>query len=326
MTVSSTSNKSGPYVGNNSLRDWPIDFDTNGVDESEVYGYLVSEDGVSTLIEENYEVDLNALTFTYPTVASGLPPLTTNERILLVRILDIVQESDFRAQGSFNAESFEEALDRWAMICQQIQEQVDRSAKGDISGSEQDEDTVALLNLVNGARDEATLAAADASAYSDLASASAISAMASAASAATYASAASDSADDAAASALSAATYAQAAEDSADSASASAISASALAAAFTIGSPTSKTIDGIYQAATNGFVCGYIDLQSGEQVILYTDSSYPPTTPVTQASVNVSGTYRFPFCYPIKKNDYYNLTTISGTISPYTFNFVPIGT
>lgn len=91
-----------------------------------------------------------------------------------------------------------------------------------------------------------------------------------------------------------------------------------------VGSPVSKTIDTIYQAATDGIVSGWVDLQISEQAALYSDSSNPPTTKIQDMSNPVSGTFRMSFCSLIKKNDFYKLYQESGTISPYTLNFTPL--
>lgn len=326
MTVAGTSNKSGPYRGNGSLRDWPFDFDINGVDETEIFGYLVDDDGVSTLIEENFEVDLNARTYTYPTVGSGLSAITSSDKILIVRKLEIKQESDFRTQGDFDAEAFESALDRWAMICQQLQEQVDRSAKSDISGSEQDEDTVALLNLVASARDEATLAAASASSYADLAEASSLSAADYADDARASALSASVYADSLAASVASAAVYATAAEDAADIATASAnAAATAVANGTAVGNPLARTEGTTYLAATAGFVEYWATIDTGDQIILYSDFTTAPTTIKKQLTSN-TGSMRMCFSYLVKKGNYYRVDVISGSPTPGGYEFVPFGT
>lgn len=91
-----------------------------------------------------------------------------------------------------------------------------------------------------------------------------------------------------------------------------------------LGADVAKSIDTVYQAATDGFVWGYWDLQSGDQAVLYKDASNPPTTAVAQGSSNVGGTIRGAYSVPVKKNDYYKLSTAAGSISPYTMYFTPL--
>lgn len=168
-TVASTSNKSGPYAGNGVTTNWVIDFPVNGVDESEINGYLV-EDGISTLITTNFDVDLQALTYTYPTVASGLDPIATGVGIIIVRDLDLLQETDLRNQGPLPAETLEAALDRITMITQQLQEQINRTALTDISEEENTTDIESILADVNAAAAAAAASAEAAAAAAETAS------------------------------------------------------------------------------------------------------------------------------------------------------------
>lgn len=64
---------------------------------------------------------------TYP--ASGGTPLATGERIRMRRVLDLLQETNLRNQGPYNASTLEQALDRLVWYDQQQQEQIDRSLK-----------------------------------------------------------------------------------------------------------------------------------------------------------------------------------------------------
>lgn len=220
MVVASTTRKSGPYNFNGVTTEWPITFEVNGITEAEVLVYTVSG-GVSTLVESNYSVDLENLEVVYPSVASGLPPFDSSYgQVLIVRQVSLLQGTDLRNQGPFRAEDIEDIVDRWAMVAQQLQEQLDRAAQSDISGSEADPEIAALLDAVSDARDEATVAASSAEAYADAAEASAISATASYSAVVSYFTSA-------AASYNSAAAYADAASVSAIASAASAASSAA---------------------------------------------------------------------------------------------------
>ena len=53
-------------------------------------------------------------------------PLADGGELLIVRHLDIVQETDYVENDPFPAETAENSLDRLTMICLQLQEQIDR--------------------------------------------------------------------------------------------------------------------------------------------------------------------------------------------------------
>jgi len=316
MTVAGLSNKSGPFRGNGSLRDWPIDFDISAsVQESEIIGYLVNSDGVSVPIESNFEVDLNERSYTYPTVASGQPPISSSYQVLIVRNLSLVQESDYKNQGPFPAETIEADFDRIVMILQQFQEQLNRSAKSDISGSEQDSEIAALLQEIAGARDIAVDASESASASATLASSASTSAVTSADNAHASANSAATYADASRASALSAATYA-------DNARASAISA---ASSVAVGDPITRAEDISYLADTSGTVEYWATIDTGDQIVLYTDASNPPTT-IRQQLTSNTGSIRMTMHALIKKGNYYKIGVLSGSPSPGGYVFVPLGT
>jgi hypothetical protein len=99
------------------------------------------------------------------------------------------------------------------------------------------------------------------------------------------------------------------------------------------GSWTSKSVDTVYQAATDGYLivsvdCGdYLD-DCGAEIEIFSDGSNPPTTLRGQDSVDAfhSTVTKGAVSAFIKKNDYYKAgrTTISGSPS-YTVYFLPIG-
>lgn len=151
-----SSNTKDVYNGNGVTTEWPITFQVNGGDndqrlvisEDEVLVYITDEDGISTLLEEDYEVDLNNLVVTYPTVASALEPLPTGQKIVLKRWLEFTQETDYKNQGSLPAETIQLSVDRLTMICQQLLEEIDRANQVDVSENEPDEDLTAILAQV----------------------------------------------------------------------------------------------------------------------------------------------------------------------------------
>lgn len=212
MVVANTNTKE-IFNGNGLTYTWPISFSLNGVTDEEILVYLTTRStGVSILLTDNYSVDLVAATVRYPTIGSAI---SSDYGIVIRRKLALTQETDLINQGSLPAEDLEISLDRFAMICQQMQEQLDRTAQSDVSGSSADSEIGALLTSVSDARDEATEAAAAAAldaatVYSSMAVATAYinTLNGSFANAAAYAASAEDSADAAAGSANAAAYYA----------------------------------------------------------------------------------------------------------------------
>lgn len=91
------------------------------------------------------------------------------------------------------------------------------------------------------------------------------------------------------------------------------------------GTSASKTVGTIYQAATDGIVCGFV---SGGGVnttmISYSDSNASPSTVVQKGTFTFVGggpDAFIPVCFPVKKNNYYQVTGGSGG----TINFLPLG-
>lgn len=86
--------------------------------------------------------------------------LTNGHALTILRELDITQDTDLRNQGSFFAETHEDVFDRQTMIMQQLQEQIDRSAKLPITSTEDAEALVAdIVLLADISADISTVAA-----------------------------------------------------------------------------------------------------------------------------------------------------------------------
>ena len=77
-----------------------------------------------------------------------------------------------------------------------------------------------------------------------------------------------------------------------------------------------------HQVSTDGFLVGYGQVSTANEIIVRTDSSNPPTTiRADLATGNAVQYYPGFFCIPIKKNDYYKIT---GTV--VAVYFIPFGT
>lgn len=124
MTVSSATNKSGPYTG-------------NGVTTVFAYGFRIldashikvvrTEGGVDTVLTTGFTVSGvgNAVG---GNVTFAVAP-TAAQKITLIRNAPFTQQTDLENQGAYYAETIEEAFDLAAMRDQQLQEQIDRSLK-----------------------------------------------------------------------------------------------------------------------------------------------------------------------------------------------------
>lgn len=179
------------------------------------------------------------------TLASAL---ANNYKLTILRELDLTQETDLRNQGSFFAETHEDVFDRMTMVAQQLQEQIDRSAKLPITSAEDTEaliaDIVLLADIsgdigtvadniadIQNAEENATAAAASAVLANDWATKTSGAVAGGEYSAKYHATAAASSASSASSSASTASTAATNAGNSATAAAASESAAAASAAA-----------------------------------------------------------------------------------------------
>jgi len=91
------------------------------------------------------------------------------------------------------------------------------------------------------------------------------------------------------------------------------------------GAWASRTIGTVYQAETDGFVVGRVRTrQTDGEAGVFTDSSNPPTTQRVETH-SWDGVWTTPFCVPVKKGDYYKVTSGSeSTFTPYAY-WIPLG-
>jgi len=160
MTVASTVVKN-VYDGDGVTRNWPITFDIGGIVSTEVLTYVTDTAGTSTLVTVGVTVDLTVPEVVYPTVASGLPLVASGYQVVLLRQLELKQETDYKNQGTLPAETIEEGSDRTVMMVQQMQEQLDRAIVSDVSESAPDIDAITAAALAAQVAAEAAQAAAE---------------------------------------------------------------------------------------------------------------------------------------------------------------------
>ena len=133
MTIETTVNKT-IQSGNGSNKDFDFAFEIP--DEDSLSLTKRGSDGTETAITTNFTVtgigDEAGGTVNYPTSGSAL---TSQEKLIIKRVISLKQLENLRNQGDYSLEDIEDALDRAVMMCQQLQEQVDRCLKLNLTSS-----------------------------------------------------------------------------------------------------------------------------------------------------------------------------------------------
>ena len=80
------------------------------------------------------------------TITGSYTNLPTGCQLVIQRIMDLTQETDYVENDAFSAETHETALDRLTMITQQLQEQLDRAVLANITQTSPDLDVIANAN------------------------------------------------------------------------------------------------------------------------------------------------------------------------------------
>ena len=158
MTIASTTSKVS-YNGSGSTGPFPITYKfTKNADITATKRASAGTETVLTLTTD--------YTLTGAGDASGgaltlTAALAVGESLVIARTPGIVQEVDYVENSAFPAETHEAALDLLTMICQSLQEQVDRAVKVEISSTTDPDDLLAELaaDVVSAAASAATATA-----------------------------------------------------------------------------------------------------------------------------------------------------------------------
>lgn len=172
MTISSTNRKAGPFVGNGATVTFPFTFKVFAAGDL-VVTEAVTATGVETtlVLTTDYTVSLNADQNASPggSITLGVAP-SAAQTVTITSGLALLQQTSLANQGGFYPSVINDALDRLTIFAQQLQEQVSRSFKVQLSTSSAITPSVAVMangiltwdaagvNLVTIGRD--TLAAA----------------------------------------------------------------------------------------------------------------------------------------------------------------------
>lgn len=124
MSVSGQSVKN-VYECDGVNREWGYTFELMDINHLSIY-YI---DNNSNLIkvENSYSIDTNNKIVTYPTVESGLAPLPSGYKLILIRETPLTQETDYDSTFSLNLKSLEDSLDKLTYIVQELKEKTDRA-------------------------------------------------------------------------------------------------------------------------------------------------------------------------------------------------------
>lgn len=136
MGVSTTESKK-IYSGSDTTTVWPLTFPV--LAESHLQVITTDEDGVETVLVQDTDYSVSGVpsvgsnygSITYP--LEGITRPTGAWSLTLNRVVPLTQETDFSNQGGFYPEDHTEKADLLVMGLQQVQEQLDRCYKVDLT-------------------------------------------------------------------------------------------------------------------------------------------------------------------------------------------------
>lgn len=126
MTVHTTTVKQ-QYTGNGSTRVWSYVFPCVDEDWLKLY---VTEGGTTSRVLNDYTVDLDDKTVTYP--VSGTP-LSSSQTLTILREVPLEQSLDLVNQGTIEAEALEAEFDEIVQMLQQLDEQLKRCIMANVN-------------------------------------------------------------------------------------------------------------------------------------------------------------------------------------------------
>ena len=146
MTVASRISKH-VYPGNGVTRVWPYAFLL--LEPAHLEGWVKYGEADPVLLERGYLLDETAGTVTFPLEETGKEPLSDKDRIILMRKVPFVQDTDLENQGEFFAETHELVYDKLVMMIQQLDEVQRRSVVGPVDQTDSNVAYQALIDAVD---------------------------------------------------------------------------------------------------------------------------------------------------------------------------------
>lgn len=134
MAISSVTSKV-VYVGDGATLIFPYPFKIFAEGDLVVSDYIVATASANVLtLNTDYLVSgVGSDAGGNVTLSGSYTNLPTGSRLVIERIMDVTQEVDYVENDPFPAQTLENALDKMTMINQQLQEQLNRTIKSDIS-------------------------------------------------------------------------------------------------------------------------------------------------------------------------------------------------
>lgn len=133
MTVSSTTRKAGPFLGNDVTTAFPFTFKVFSTADVGLLHYDSANNAITLTLDSDYSIALNADqdndpggTITYP--LSG-DPLATGEKLVGLGSVGVEQGTDLTNLGRFLPQVIENALDKLTILTQQVLEKANRSLR-----------------------------------------------------------------------------------------------------------------------------------------------------------------------------------------------------
>lgn len=129
---------------------WPYSFLLYNAAHLEVWVKYGEADPV--LLERGYVLNELESTVTYPVDGTGEAPLSDKDRIILMRVVPVLQLLDLVNQGDFFADDIEQNFDLLVMMIQQISEALSRAVVGPVDQTDSGVAYQTLLDAVEEAK------------------------------------------------------------------------------------------------------------------------------------------------------------------------------
>tara|TARA_R100000306_G_C4362013_1_gene135742 strand:- start:347 stop:1027 length:681 start_codon:yes stop_codon:yes gene_type:complete len=127
MTVSVSDNRIEYKGGNGFQKAFPVPFPV--LDETHLSVWLTDRTSFADVLQvlnSNYTVDITPGDNQTSVVTFAVAPTVSNF-VTIARVVPITQLTDYVANDPFPAETHEDAIDKLTMICQQLNDQLDRA-------------------------------------------------------------------------------------------------------------------------------------------------------------------------------------------------------
>jgi hypothetical protein len=155
MTIASTTSKVS-YNGSGTVGPFPVTF--KFTKDADITATKRASTGAETVLTLTTDYTLTGAGDASGGALTLVAALAVGESLVIARVPGILQEVDYVENSAFPAETHEGALDLLTMICQSLQEQVDRAVKVEISSTTDPDDLLAELaaDVVSAAASAAT--------------------------------------------------------------------------------------------------------------------------------------------------------------------------